>query len=336
MEYMPDDPLIQSIMGMHCGEEGSDYISHHGIKGQKWGVRRFQNRDGSLTSAGKARAEKLRNAASGAADSIRKGTKKAAASVTSAAKTTKARYDEHKAKKEQKAAEKAAAKNKKYERTAKEDLSQYSDAQLQAKINRINNENKYRQLTTPTRSAGKEAIDKFKGRLLTDGQDVLNTAIKNAANKALDKVVNKMFAEVDPDYNILRTKPIQELTDKQLKTLKDRLNAENNLATEADKQKKASEPKTFDYDELSKKDVEKMSNAEIKALTDRLNAEDKLAKAKAKAAKDEEPKPDEASNNEGLNSVQDMTDAASNPDKKKRKGVLNSAYAGVKRAYKRN
>ena len=33
----------------------SDYIKHHGIKGQKWGVRRFQNKDGSLTPAGKER-----------------------------------------------------------------------------------------------------------------------------------------------------------------------------------------------------------------------------------------------------------------------------------------
>lgn len=31
------------------------YLIHHGIKGQKWGVRRFQNADGSLTPAGKKR-----------------------------------------------------------------------------------------------------------------------------------------------------------------------------------------------------------------------------------------------------------------------------------------
>ena len=30
-------------------------LSHHGIKGQRWGVRRFQNEDGSLTSKGKKR-----------------------------------------------------------------------------------------------------------------------------------------------------------------------------------------------------------------------------------------------------------------------------------------
>ena len=31
------------------------YLSHHGIIGQKWGVRRYQNRDGSLTSEGRKR-----------------------------------------------------------------------------------------------------------------------------------------------------------------------------------------------------------------------------------------------------------------------------------------
>lgn len=30
-------------------------LYHHGIKGQKWGVRRYQNEDGSLTAAGKQR-----------------------------------------------------------------------------------------------------------------------------------------------------------------------------------------------------------------------------------------------------------------------------------------
>ena len=32
-----------------------DYLTHHGIKGQKWGVRRFETKDGHLTPAGKER-----------------------------------------------------------------------------------------------------------------------------------------------------------------------------------------------------------------------------------------------------------------------------------------
>ena len=33
----------------------SNHIQHHGIKGMKWGIRRYQNKDGSLTTAGKKR-----------------------------------------------------------------------------------------------------------------------------------------------------------------------------------------------------------------------------------------------------------------------------------------
>lgn len=40
---------------MNIGVEDKEYLAHYGTKGQKWGVRRYQNEDGSLTEEGKKR-----------------------------------------------------------------------------------------------------------------------------------------------------------------------------------------------------------------------------------------------------------------------------------------
>ena len=42
----------------YCEIVFNDELYHHGVKGQKWGVRRYQNSDGSLTPLGKKRYAK--------------------------------------------------------------------------------------------------------------------------------------------------------------------------------------------------------------------------------------------------------------------------------------
>lgn len=42
-------------MNNYFVERSPDYLEHHGILGQKWGIRRYQNPDGSLTPEGRAR-----------------------------------------------------------------------------------------------------------------------------------------------------------------------------------------------------------------------------------------------------------------------------------------
>lgn len=41
------------------GDMSEAYLAHHGVRGQKWGLRRFQNRDGSYTAAGQGRYASL-------------------------------------------------------------------------------------------------------------------------------------------------------------------------------------------------------------------------------------------------------------------------------------
>ena len=83
----------------------SSYLEHHGIRGQRWGVRRFQNRDGSLTNAGRKR---LGYATKGVTQTVGKAFKAGVKAGGKAVKAVKAHHEKKEAEKLEKKKEKAS------------------------------------------------------------------------------------------------------------------------------------------------------------------------------------------------------------------------------------
>ena len=78
---------------------GQPYLAHHGIKGQKWGVRRFQNADGTWTDAGKnryndstSRTVNAKDTTRGMSDATKNKLKKAAIATVAIAGTAAVAY----------------------------------------------------------------------------------------------------------------------------------------------------------------------------------------------------------------------------------------------------
>lgn len=137
-------------------------LYHHGIKGMKWGVRRFQNKDGSLTPAGKKRYD---DDAVGSSSNVEKTkttidkafeqnikTGKDKAPISAAEKITK---------ESQKAIDNAAQLSNTISRVRKKNKNStdtMTNEELQAAINRMRLEDTYRELSTKRIEEGKAKV----------------------------------------------------------------------------------------------------------------------------------------------------------------------------------
>lgn len=72
--------------------DGDQTLAHHGILGQKWGVRRFQNKDGTLTAEGKRRQKvDSSSAEKGSSESVSTGRKRTSTEFASELKKDEGR-----------------------------------------------------------------------------------------------------------------------------------------------------------------------------------------------------------------------------------------------------
>ena len=158
-------------------------LQHFGIKGMKWGVRRYQNKDGSLTPAGKKRYDESDEEREKKEKSKKTKAKVATAAVATAAVATTAAMNKDKIKKgidfvnankpskgekkettvedykeglkKTQSADKALqgikelvnkADDVAYAKKVRNDLTQMTDKELQQAVNRLNMEERYSQV----------------------------------------------------------------------------------------------------------------------------------------------------------------------------------------------
>ena len=157
----------------------SEELYHHGIKGQKWGIRRFQNKDGSLTKAGERRRAKLE----GKLEKL--GGSKKAASESDVVQPAK-----------------------------KKTASEMDDNELAKAISRARMEDEYRRLRPEPQPVEKNAFMKqminevVKPAMINSGRKALEAAM----GKVVERVTN---GKVDPNSIEALKKTYEKLDYKQ-------------------------------------------------------------------------------------------------------------------------
>lgn len=131
-------------------------LCHHGIKGQKWGVRRYQNPDGSLTDAGEKRARRQAMVDKAFTKSIKNGKDKEP--ISPAEKMLKdANNAMDRASRISNSVQNIKADKERKKRNS--GISSMTDEELRSAVNRMNLERQYKSLSDEKISAGMSHVN---------------------------------------------------------------------------------------------------------------------------------------------------------------------------------
>jgi hypothetical protein len=212
-----------------------DYLEHHGILGMKWGIRRYQNKDGSLTPEGRARYGdvltkkqmqgyiKDYNLRTGSNKTINKNT---------VFKTADGLYD-YKGRKINTDVSVDDPMNKVEKKTETKPkirgASDMTDEELRAANQRMQMEEDYKRHLAnamPPKKVGvvRSFLGNFKTSLVRDIPEGISGGLKQAITNALKDAFKEEQPEDKTRTNINRS--TTNLTDKELKAYVDRLDNE--------------------------------------------------------------------------------------------------------------
>ena len=179
-------------------------LYHHGVIGMKWGRRRYQNKDGTLTAAGKKRYDKEMEKAK-AEQKVLKNKERTQAKIDKLNALKKDNEDRKAALDGPSATEKVKKTAKAAKDAKKRTIKDLSDAELKAKYDRLKLEQDYKKLmreSNPQQSSkGKEFVQKVFDKTVDDiapqvtkhyVAKILNNLIGDTDEKG--KIVERVFA----------------------------------------------------------------------------------------------------------------------------------------------